>query len=472
MGIISSAAVSGPNSLKKVSELVAGYSILLVTWYFPPDNSIAAIRLGKMARYLEQAGHRIRVAVPDISTGDRSLPVEIDEEAISRIRYLDLDGRLNPVTRFQAETPAHAPSDGEAEAKTPFWRRFIITRGGFLSRVYEDVILYPDRRIDWSPTLLSGLFRMIKAERPDLILASGPPFSCFISAAIAARRFGIPWIAEFRDRWVDDPYEPGPSWRAPIDRWVERQLVSRSAGIVTVSDLWADFYRDKYGLSTETVMNGFDPRDFAIDGEPPKELPLQILHAGSIYPERRDPKALFEAIRRSGYGPEVIRLQFYGQSTQALREQAEAMGVQDVVELKNAIPYKDALSLQKRSDVLLLLQWNNPAEEGNVPAKIFEYLAINRQILGLGPLNGVPARLVRERSAGLFSNDPDEIGVQLKSWIEEKQRTGHVAPPPPDAASGLERDDQYRRLDDFCQMLTRGKSSLAGREVKNPAALV
>ena len=432
---------------------MASYSVLLVTWYFPPDNSIAAIRLGKMARYLEQSGHRVRIAAPDIVSNDRSLPVEIDDRSIERIRFIDIDQRFNPVSRFQNESDQTATGEARPKKKPPLWRRFIVTRGGFLSRVYEDIILYPDRRIDWLPTLLPRLFRMIKAERPDLILASGPPFSSFLSVAIAARRFGVPWIAEFRDRWVDDPYDPGPSWRAPFDRWFERVLVRRAAGIITVSDPWAEFYRGKYRLPTETVMNGFDPLDFKVDCAPPNSLPLRVLHAGSIYPERRDPQALFEAVKRFGFGPDTLRLQFYGQSVQTLADQAYAMGVQDVVELREAIPYRDALGLQKQSDVLLLLQWNNPAEDGNVPAKIFEYMAINRQILGLGPLNGVPARLIRERHAGLFSNDPDEIGTKLKDWIDEKKQTGRVAPPPQDAACGLERGAQYDRLDKFFRTL-------------------
>jgi hypothetical protein len=30
---------------------------LIVSWYFPPANTVAAIRLGKMARHLERAGY-------------------------------------------------------------------------------------------------------------------------------------------------------------------------------------------------------------------------------------------------------------------------------------------------------------------------------------------------------------------------------------------------------------------------------
>ncbi|MDH3665062.1 MAG: hypothetical protein OEU92_34455, partial [Alphaproteobacteria bacterium] len=205
---------------------------------------------------------------------------------------------------------------------------------------------------------------------------------------------------------------------------------------------------------TKTVMNGFDPRDFSLDVDPPAGLPVRLLHAGTIYPGRRDPRPLFEAVRRSGFGPDEVRLQFYGRQLDTIRALADEIGVSDLVEIGDAIPYKDAIALQKRADVLLLMQWNDPADEGNVPAKVFEYLATNRQILGMGPLDGVPARLVRERQAGFFSNDPDEIAACLGDWVEEKRRTGRVAPPARKAANGLERDAQYRRLERFCLSIT------------------
>ena len=333
----------------------------------------------------------------------------------------------------------------------PAWLRLARRARKILATLYRDIVLYPDRQIDWQFTLLPALFREIRKERPDLILVSGPPFSSFIATAIAARWFNIPWIAEFRDRWVDDPYAARPRWRAWIDHAFERNLIKNAEAIVTVSDIWSHFYAGKYGLPTETIMNGFDPKDFELELEPPPGLPLRILHAGTIYPGRRDPSALFEAIKRGNFDPKELRVQFYGQQLQTIRHLAEAIGVDGFIDLEDSVPYSQAIELQKRSDILLLLQWNNEADEGNVPAKIFEYFATNRQILGLGPINGVPARLICEREAGLFSNDPDRLAHQLKLWIEEKRQNGQVRPPSKAAAAGLDRREQYRKLERFCR---------------------
>ncbi len=47
--------------------------LLLVTWYFPPSRTIAAVRLGKLARYLLAKGHDIRILTPQ----DPPLPQDL-----------------------------------------------------------------------------------------------------------------------------------------------------------------------------------------------------------------------------------------------------------------------------------------------------------------------------------------------------------------------------------------------------------
>ncbi len=440
----SAAPIMASPDLAEPAKAGTPCSVLLISWYFPPDNAIAAIRLGKMARFLEEAGHEISVVTPDAASDDRSLAVEIDDQAITRTRYLDLDRRFNPINRSQIGI-------GGPDADTSGLRKALGRIRGVFGSVYRNIVLYPDKRVDWCLTLAPTLDRMIRTERPDVILVSGPPFSAFLAAAYAGWRHDIPWIAEFRDRWVDDPYMTEPGWRRRLGGVLERLLLRRAAGIVTVSGVWSHFYAGKYRLPTETVMNGFDPKDFSLDLDPREGLPLRILHAGTIYPGKRDPRPLFQAIRDAGLGPDEIRVQFYGHQLGVVRALADDMGLGEIVEIKDAIPYKDAIALQKRADILLLMQWNNPADEGNVPAKIFEYLASNRQILGLGPLSGVPATLVRERQAGHFSNEPSEITTYLHRWVEEKRLCGRVTPPSRKAANGLERRAQYKRLQRFCE---------------------
>ena len=94
-----------------------------------------------------------------------------------------------------------------------------------------------------------------------------------------------------------------------------------------------------------------------------------------------------------------------------------------------------------------MIQWSNPREQGNVPGKLFEYLGARRPILGLGLEQGVPATIIRGRSAGFFSNDPELIAEQLLEWVRTKQRDGRISELPETACAGFERDNQFERLE-------------------------
>ncbi len=140
---------------------------------------------------------------------------------------------------------------------------------------------------------------------------------------------------------------------------------------------------------------------------------------------------------------------FYGTAPEHVLPLARASGVAHLVHVRAGVPYRQSLAIQQAADVLLLLQWNDPKEQGNVPAKLFEYLAARRPILGLGIDDGVPAGVIRARGAGLLANDPGAIAMQLRAWLAEKRRTGRVAALNADACRGFARAEQFERLVGF-----------------------
>jgi hypothetical protein len=231
---------------------------------------------------------------------------------------------------------------------------------------------------------------------------------------------------------------------------LEWLTMRNAAGLVTVSPSWADQLRRRHGKATAVVYNGYAEEDFP-------ELPpraergevLTIRYMGSIYPGFRDPSALFAAI---GLLPVVLRsrliVEFFCEAGETVLAAAAAHRVMNVVAVKPRIPYRRALELQMDADILLLLQSTEPRDEGNLPAKIFEYLYARRPILFIGYEKGIAARLIRERSAGLVSNSPAQICDQLQTWISGKQ-AGRLNMLDPSVRLGLSRDEQYNTLERF-----------------------
>ena len=106
----------------------------------------------------------------------------------------------------------------------------------------------------------------------------------------------------------------------------------------------------------------------------------------------------------------------------------------------------EALRLQRRADVLLLLLWNDVGEAGVYSGKLFEYLFARRPILMLGWPHGVAAQLIESRGAGVVLNDPAAIADQLRTWLAEAASSGGIRPLPNSVTTGLTRDEQNSKF--------------------------
>jgi Glycosyl transferase 4-like domain len=419
--------------------------VLIVAFWFPPLNFVGAIRVGKLARYLDRRGYDLRVLATD-PDGDRSLPLEIPKEKVVYTDYRQREDWLTPLVRpFRRRSAAVLGASGKVSqveggaASKSF-------RDG-LRRNYQGLIHIPDSRKAWIKTAVPAGRRLMEEWKPDIIFASAPPFTGLVVASRLSRAFDIPWIADYRDLWVDCPYYSEPGWRRALDAILEQATVRSAAALVTVSPVWAEQLRRRHGKAVEVVYNGYAEEDFP--QRPPQvdrgEV-LTIRYTGSIYQGFRDPSAVFAAI---GLLPAPLRnhimVEFFGDACDEVLTLAAKHGVRDRVAARPPVPYRRALELQMSADILLLLQWSDKRDEGNLPGKIFEYLYARRPILFIGYEQGVAAQMIRERGAGLVSNAPDRIRDQLQAWIEDK-RAGRLKALDPSVSRGLSRDEQFRKL--------------------------
>jgi glycosyltransferase involved in cell wall biosynthesis len=440
--------------------------LLIVSWYFPPVNTIGAVRVGKFVRFLAERGHDVGVVAGKDWGHPETLPLGIVLDRVAYVRSIDIGAAPELLTRrvkrIFSSRSATADQDSRSDGLEVVpgivgdlgGRRSMLHS---LSEFYTHLINLPDNRIGWLPGAYRASRRMCRSWRPDLVVASGPPFTGFLVARRIADRLKVPWIAELRDRWADDPYDELPRWRSSLGQWLERRTLQTARAIVTVTEPWAEFYQGKYRKPVATIYNGYDPLDFDFVEGPspaPAGAPLVIGYAGRIYPGRRDPTPLFESLRLLGVVGEQFRVVFCGTDPAQVFPLAARASVSHLVEVRNAVPYRESLEFQRQSDVLLLMQWNDPREQGNCPGKFFEYLACLRPILILGLENGVPATIARERNAGFCLNDPKAIAAQLRVWLQEKQELGRVRALPPSAREGLSRTIQFEKLERFLSELS------------------
>lgn len=439
--------------------------ILLVSWYFPPSNTIAAVRLGKLAKHLCERGHELRILTAANPPYPATLAVEVDRDLVHRATWRDITSLPDWIARLIPRKGALAPPGRNVEVADqatkapapatpqPVTARRLRTIRRKLSNLYELLLGFPDIRIGWVPDARRKGLQIVRDWLPDVIFASGPPFTTLLVGYLLSRTTGIPLIVEFRDRWSDDPYYPRPWLRGKCDRWLERRIIRRAVGLTTVSEPWAVTFRKQYGKPVAVIPNGFDAEDFQGtigQGWPDPDV-LRIAYTGGIYPGYRDPSPLFRAIGGSAELKKSVEVHFYGSDPQLVSALARDHGVENSVIVHDRVDHIEVLRLQQSSDILLLMQWDDPREQGNVPGKFAEYFGARRPILVLGLADGVPATEVRSRSAGAATTDPNAIAAWLTNCLAAKRQAGKLAPLSDEAVAGLSRAEQAVKLEQFFQ---------------------
>ena len=436
--------------------------ILMVAWYFPPTNTIAAVRLGKTAKYFHNAGHRIRVLSAQKLPFPENLPLELPATQVIRTPWWDINRILRAMksilgdVRLSLTGPLRSTSPNKVSPDQVDSSPAILPpkrKRSRLIQLLDAALNFPDSRVGWMPPAYRAGRKLIRQERPDVIFASGPPFTTLLIGYLLSRRSNIPLVVEMRDRWSDDPYYPPPEFELKCHRWLEDKILGHARGITTVSEPWAMTYAERYRKPVEVVYNGFDPEDFVMptgDGWMEKNT-LRIVYTGGIYPGRRDPSPLFEAIGGHDDLKSRVKVDFFGTQSEYVLPLAERFGITNRVSVHPQITHAEALKEQSTSDVLLLMQWNDPKEQGNIPGKFFEYLAARRPILILGLEVGVPATIVRERGAGCCANTAATITDLLRGWIAQKKAHGFIAALPTQILSGFSRSEQVARFEAFLE---------------------
>jgi Glycosyl transferase 4-like domain len=427
--------------------------ILLVSYFFAPANTMGALRSSRLATFLMGRGHDVRVLAAADPGPPPTLDCDFPEARVLRTAQLDINWlpkRLATLRNALRHTRTNAIETSDACAgwrEGPQRRDVGLLRGA--STLYTNALNWPDARAGWLPYAWHAGQRLLRTWRPDLVYASSPPPTCLLLGKLLSAQCGAPWIAEFRDRWSDDPYYTRPSWRQALEARLERRILASARAIVTVSEPWAGRYAEAYGKPVLVVLNGFDPKDYAGRESPGAvDSPLlEIVYTGGIYPGRRDPTPLFQALPLSPELAAEVRVHFYGTNPSHFLPLAAQQTVRDSIIAHPHIAHPQAAEVQQGADVLLLMQWNDPRDQGHIPAKLFEYLGARRPILGLGLEDGVPATIIRERAAGCFANEPAQIAAQLAAWLETKRRLGRVPALPPEAAAGFTRAEQFERLE-------------------------
>lgn len=392
--------------------------VLLVAFAYPPMTDSGAVRAAGLAKYLPSFGWEPLVVTPRTPPGERPAAAVLETD------YRDVLGELKARFRLDPNRGLHQqlklPQAVRPGAPAPHTR---------VIGCIKSLITYPDPTKGWIPFATQAVTEAAGRNSIDAILTTAPPISAHLIGYKLKRALRVPWIADARDLWIG-PENQSSAIHLPM-RWLEKKTLSHADGLVTVSEPWANFLRNRHRrVPVFSILNGFDPAELA-SGSQSLTPCFSITYTGILYQGRRDPTLLFEALQEllaeRVIPREELRVRFYCPIEPWLTALVERYGLQDVVELHGVISRAEALKKQKESRLLLLLGMSVASDSGCYPAKVFEYLAARRPILALGGLKGTVTQLMEETQAGAHLFGKPELRACLAEAYRQYREKGDVA---------------------------------------------
>jgi len=268
-----------------------------------------------------------------------------------------------------------------------------------LRRYLAYLLLVPDPVVVWARRAGTHPAVLTAARGAGWVLASSPPESVHVAAYRLAESIAARLLVDLRDGWIDEPTLPLiPASRVQTARHsrLEARILQRAERIVVTSEGWRQLLNTRLPWTAErtSVLTNAYPESPLPPGDGPPEQddperPLTLLYAGKLFSSRGERRIehLLEpvegAIRRSSRSG---RLVFVGNLDEDERKQlvewdGRLTGSGWAVEVRAAVSRDQALRLMASADGLLLLS----SSMASIPAKLFDYLAVQRPILAVAP---------------------------------------------------------------------------------------
>ncbi len=386
--------------------------VLIITYYWPPSGGGGVMRWLKMSKYFPELGWQPIIYTPenpDPSISDESLVKEIHNEIVELKTpiwepydiYRKLTGKKGKA-KFKAGFISEA-SSGNWKNKLS-----VFIRGNFL---------IPDPRKFWIRPSIKYLSKYIKENPVDLIVSTGPPHSMHLIALGLKKKFDIPWIADFRDPWTDIDFYSKlklTCWADKKHHKLESEVLSKADHVVTVSPGCANDLEKIGNKKVEVINNGFDPLDFNF-GKQNLDKTFTISHFGA-FNQDRNPKLLWSVLgeisKNNTEFKKLLSIKLIGQTDESVINEIHKNGLSENLILIGHLPHKEGLTELSKSQVLLLPLNDAPNVKGILPGKMYEYLALRRPIIALGPTDADFSKIIKETNSGEAHDFNDFQGIK------------------------------------------------------------
>ena len=392
--------------------------VLMIAYYFPPMGGGGVQRTVKYVKHLSGYGWKpvvITTANTYFWKHDSTLwrdipkdtpiyraPLAVPITLIERIRTL-----------LRGGSREHPPETRSSRAHS-------------ILKKTASFIFIPDIYSSWIPTAVFKALRIIKKEKISLITSTSPPESAHIVGLILHRITGLPWVADFRDPWVE-----GISFWTPTEGHrllhysFENRVITAANRVVTTTDRTAARFMERHphlpGDKFSVITNGFDDTDYVSEAVP-RESIFTISHTGMLSLKRSNYNFLLglnDLVKRR---PEIRRridVRFIGVRDISNDRNIKRLRLDDIVNNLGLLSHGETIEHQLESHLLLLIETDAAFADQIIPGKLFDYIGARRAVLGLLP-EGAAAEFIRSSGNGTVVNarDVESISKALEYYYD------------------------------------------------------
>ena len=397
--------------------------VLIISYYWPPTGGSGVQRWVKFAKYLPSEGWQPVIYTPENPEQlavDESLAAEVPEVAeIVKTRIIEPYELYKKLLRRSGHSKeAVEVNPVNAQNKSLLQKAAMWVRGN---------LFRPDPRCLWIGPSVRFLKKYLKEHPVDLIVSTGPPQSMHMIGLRLSRETGLPWIADFRDPWTKIFYFKHLSMTPATEKWhkkMEKMVLDEASAVVAVSPLVQQEFQAMTDTPVELITNGFDECDFPAEpctdayGGTSKEF--TVTHTG-LFAADGNPTVLWDVLAEKCKVDEtfrkLLRIKLIGKTDDQIFKALKDRGLEESLINMGYQTHSVAVDQQRQASVLILPLRKEPEYRAVLPGKLFEYLASQRPILGIGQPDGAMAMIVNETSTGTVINWNDKEGI--RQYIEQ-----------------------------------------------------
>ena len=278
------------------------------------------------------------------------------------------------------------------------------------------------------PTFFRGM-KIMKSDKINTIIVTGPPFAPFITGYLLSSFFNAELILDYQDPWVLDKDRPEESNFTKKYNWYLEKTILKRATKIIFNTLEA---KDNY--SKLNVRFNINEKSFVIPNpylQKEKVVPLNlekdkkvIIYAGNFYGKRRL-KYIFEPLKKlfgNGKLDEKISIHVFGRIHTEDAELIKKYNLSQIIFEHERIEYSLLKRYLKGADVLYLSQGEDHCF--SVPYKLTDYLTIGKPILAVTDKGSSTYNFMKDLDCGVVADidDPESIYNALKNLLINEKK--------------------------------------------------